>query len=401
MKKLLGIIVFVIIATLSYILVSKAVFISNELGLGLASSILDQENKCFDRSYKQITDSLLTTWDTLFTASGIRENPFAMMLYFIEYFRAMDQTDSDECFSLQEIIANNSTNLLSSVIATCAIMQKMGWDFQSFFNKNECYLGIHFTEDWQIRKGNWVEKDGKSYFLKEFDYETPIGELKNDNPASTYQCLRSSKVKLEPVPLINSLPVFHGPSNEKRLVWFYQGKKYAVSVWIPAGQVKFTRNLPASLFGTIASGVYEFSNMGLIDDLKYLVDDFEEYDKVNFLFKLSQSESIFVYDNKKPIKSVTNQLIEGHNDCDGRSIFLYCLLDAVLGYDSTDIVFINWTNHLAIGLRPRTRAAEDILKEQDAVYVGDKYYILDPAYVGDTHWGSKMERLSDECEIIK
>ena len=137
MKKLLGIIVFVIIATLSYILVSKTVFISNELGLGLASSISDQENKCFDRSYKQITDSLLTTWDTLFKTSGVRDNPFAMMLYFIEYFRAMDQDDRDECFSLQEIIANNSTNLLSSVIATCAIMQKMGWDFQYFHNKNQ------------------------------------------------------------------------------------------------------------------------------------------------------------------------------------------------------------------------------------------------------------------------
>jgi len=401
MKKFLGISLFVIIAGFSYILVSTTGLNPDGLTLGLISDELDKTNECFDRSYRQISDSLLTTWNSLFDALGISGNPFAMMLYFIEYFRAMDQEYSDECFSLQDMIANNSTNLMSSVLTTCAIMQKMEWDFQVFFNENECYLGINLTEDWQIRKGNWVEKDGKSYFLKEFNCKTPVGKLESDNPASTYQCLKSSKLDLRPVPLVNSLPVFQGSIHEKRLVWFYKDKKYHITVEIPHGQAEYTRNLPASLFGTVASGVYEFNNMGLIDNLKYFVEDFDEYDQVNFLFKLSQSESIFIYDNKKPIKSITNQLIEGHNDCDGRSIFLYCLLNAVLGYDSADMVFINWPNHLAIGLKPKTRTAEDILKEQDAIYVGDKYYILDPAYVGDTYWGNKMKRLSDECEIIK
>ena len=401
MKKFLGISLFVIIAGFSYILMSTTGLNYDGLTLALISDKLNQTNECFDRSYMQISDSLLTTWDSLFDELGISGNPFAMMLHFIEYLRAMDQEDSDECFLLRDMIANNSTNLMSSVVATCAIMQKKGWDFQVFFNENEYYLGINLTGDWQVRKGNWVEKDGKSYFLKEFDYKTPVGELKSDNPASTYQCLKSSKVDLKPVPLVNSLPVFRGSIHEKRLVWFYKNKKYHITAVIPHGQAEYTMNLPASLFGTVASGVYEFNNMGLVDDLKYFVEDFGEYDKVNFLFKLSQSESIFIYDNKESIKSITHQLIEGHNDCDGRSIFLYCLLDAVLGYDSADMVFINWPNHLAIGLKPKTRTAEDILKGQDAVYIGDKYYILDPAYVGDTYWGSKMKRLSDECEIIR
>lgn len=401
MKKFLGISLFVIIAGFSYILVSTTGLNPDGLTLGLISDELDKTNECFDRSYRQISDSLLTTWNSLFDALGISGNPFAMMLYFIEYFRAMDQEDSDEYFSLQDMIANNSTNSMSSMLTTCAIMQKMEWDFQVFFNENESYLGINLTEDWQIRKGNWVEKDGKSYFLKEFNCKTPVGKLESDNPASTYQCLKSSELDLKPVPLVNSLPVFCGSIHEKRLVWFYKDNKYHLTVEIPHGQAEYTRNLPASLFGTVASGVYEFNNMGLIDNLKYFVEDFDEYDQVNLLFKLSQSESIFIYDNKKPIKSITNQLIEGHNDCDGRSIFLYCLLNVVLGYDSADMVFINWPNHLAIGLKPKTRIAEDILKGQDAIYVGDKYYILDPAYVGDTYWGNKMKRLSDECEIIK
>ena len=42
-----------------------------------------------------------------------------------------------------------------------------------------------------------------------------------------------------------------------------------------------------------------------------------------------------------------------------------------------------------------------IVNLEKAEYVDGGYYILDAAYVGDTHWGSKMKRLSDEYEIIR
>lgn len=401
MKKFIGIIIFIVIIGSLYISLRKTIFSSQNLGLSLTSGILDEENRCFDKTYGQISDSLLGEWSALFTTSGIGDNPFAMMLYFVRYFNGMEQHDGNECFSFQEIMTNNKTNIISSTIVTCAIMQKLGWDFQCFYNNNECYLGVHFTEAWQVRKGNWVERDGKNYFLKEFDYRTPAGDLKSENPAKTYQCLKTRNKELLPVSLINSLPTFRGFSHEKDLVWFYKGKRYSITAWIPEEQAEWTSNLPVSLYGTVVSGVHEFDNIGIKDDLIYLVRDFEEYDQVNLLFKLSQSESIFVYNNKKPIKSITNQLIEGENDCDGRSIFLYCLLKIVLDYDSTEMVFINWTNHLAIGLRPKTNSAEELLKQTNAEYVGDRFYILDAAYVGDTYWGSKMKRLSDDYEIIR
>lgn len=401
MKKFIGITLLVGLITLLYILTENTIFNPDSLSLSVTTSILDEEHNCFNRSYKQIDDSLLGAWDSVFALSGIKNNPFAITLYFIKYFNNFEQSSNSRFFSFREIVSGNNTNAISSAIATCAIMQKMGWDFQFFYNDNECYLGINFTEDWQIRKGNWVERDGKSYFLKEFDCITPVGELKSDNPSETYRCLVVKSKDLQPVPLINSLPVFGSPDYEKSLVWYYRGSRYSLTAWIPKEQVRWTANLPVSLHGMVASGVFEFNNLGIIDDIRYLIKDYDEYNKVNFIFKLSQSESIFVYDNKKPIKSITNQLIEGQNDCDGRSIFLYCLLHILLDYDSNDMVFINWENHLAIGLRPQTRTAEKLLKKEKAEYVDGDYYILDAAYIGDTHWGSKMKHLSDEYEIIK
>lgn len=400
MKKFIGVIVLITLITILYIATKKTIIDPDDLSLGFTTEILDVENKCFNRSYEQINDSLLEVWDAVFTESGIENSPFAIMLYFINYFNDLEQNSNIGCISLKEIITSNKTNVKSSAISTCAILQKMGWDFQFFYSTHEYYIGVNFTEDWQVRKGNWVERNGKSYFLKEFDYTTPVGDLKSENPAKTYKCIVARNKDLKPIALIRNLPIFGGSDTEKNLVWFYKGKRYDLTAWIPEEQIQWTLNLPVALQGTVASGIMEFNNIGIVDDLEYLVRDFDEYDKVNFLFKLSQSESIFVYDNKEPIKSITNQLLHGKNDCDGRSIFLYCLLHVVLDYNSEDMVFINWENHLAIGLRPQTRSAKEQLKKEQGEYVKGGYYILDAAYVGDTKWGSKMKRLSDDYKII-
>lgn len=398
MKKII-IAFFVILCGFFYI-INKNIFEKNSAGFTSLITVSKNEDQCFNKSYSQISDSMLVAWDSKFKEIGIEQNPFAIIIFFIKYFSELDCEDAQGYFSLNEIFFNKISNLKSNTIATCAIMQKLGWDIQYFYNnKRERYLGINFSETWNIRKGNWVENDEKKYYLKEYDDYTPVGKLKLENPASTYYSLGTKKIVLKPIPLINNLPGFSSTSYKKRLIWSYKDRRYEITASIPEEQVKWTGNLPPSLFGMIASGIRELENIRIVGKLKFLLDEFDEYDKVNFLFKFCQSESIFIYDNKQSIKSVSNQLMEGLNDCDGRSVFLYCLLQAVLGYSDSDIVFISWHNHLALGLKPETAEAGKILR-QDGFYAGDGYYILDAAYVGDTYWGSKMNRFPDECKII-
>jgi hypothetical protein len=77
---------------------------------------------------------------------------------------------------------------------------------------------------------------------------------------------------------------------------------------------------------------------------------------------------------------------------------LYCLLFLVLDYGDADIAFLSWPNHLALGLRPRTSTVLARLSKTSAPV--QDYFVLDPAYVGETTWGSKMKKLPDRCEII-
>lgn len=355
----------------------------------------------FEKSYNQISDKDLRFWDSTFIELGIKENPFAQTIFFIRLFSNTLKQNSEGYFTYNEIIMNKKSNLRSIAVTTAALMQKFGWDIQLFYNKKECYLGIDFTEDWKIRKGSWVEKNSKRYYLKEFDDHTPVGELKIDNPASKYQSLVVKGLDFKPFPLLNGLPQFKGePFFKKRLKWRYQDKDYTITISIPQEQTEWTKNLPPSLYGMVSAGLEELKNIGLVDKLKFLVGEMTtEYDRVNFLLKFCQSESVFVYDNKLPIKSVSQQLLDSRNDCDGRSVFLYCLLYTVLDYSLSEIIFISWENHLALGLKPKTINAVELLKKNNA-YALDNYYVLDPAYVGDTHWGNKIRTLPDKCEII-
>jgi hypothetical protein len=399
MKKM--IFVYCIIAGVIFgIIIGNIVLGQNSLGLAFIPMAINKENQYFNKSYSQISSSMIASWDSTFRELGIDDDPFWMTIYFIKFFQDFEKKDTKRYFSLREILSKRHSNIKSNVIAISAIMQKLDWDVIFFYNKKEYYIGLNFTENWRIRKGNWVEKDGKTYYLKEFDDFTPAGELKRDDPASTYRTLKYKRPKLKPLPPVVDLPAFSDVTYKKRLKWYYDNKEYAITIYIPKEQIEWTRNLPPSLYGMIASGMEELKNVDLTDKLKFLLSEFDEYDKVNFLLKFCQSESIFVYDGKQSIKSVSIQLLEGKNDCDGRSVFLYCLLRTVVDYDDSDIVFVSWPNHLSLGLRPKTKKAEKILRK-DGFYAGDKYYVLDAAYTGDTHWGSKMERLPNECEVIR
>lgn len=364
------------------------------------SVVESKEQQCFNKSYQEINELDVALWDSLMQEDTIT-SAFGAMLFFINFFSELKEYNTAECISLAEIQRSRHSNARSSTFATCAILQKYGWDVQCFYNDAECYLGISLTDDWKVRKANWVEKDGKAYYLKEFNLTTALGELISDDPAATYRSLTPNKEDLRAVPIINELPRFTGPVKEKEIVWFYNDLRYAVTVSIYEQQIEWTRNLPPSLYGMARVGIEELNNIRLPDTLMAMIAGFNEFDRVNFLFKLSQSESIFIYDSKQPIKSVSQQLLDGRNDCDGRSVFLYSLLRATLGYTGTEIVFLSWPNHIALGLRPKTAGAIQKLEAAGGYYTGDRYYILDAAFTGNTFWGSKMERLTDVCEIVR
>lgn len=354
----------------------------------------------FNKSYQQITPKTIAFWDSTFLAIGIHDDPFAMGIFYIRHFTRPTIKTGEGLFTLNDIVTKNKSNVLSNCIALVALMQAQKWDVECFYASEEFYLGINLGDDWQVRKGNWVEMDGKKYYLKEFDDSTAVGEIQIEKPAARYKSLRAKRYDLRPFPLVDTLPVFNSQLSVSRwLEWKYDFADHELTVLIPREQIAWTKNLPASISGMIHAGFGELRNMGLDGQLRVLVESASEYEQVNFLMKFCQSQASFKYLPGLPIRSVTRQIWEGINDCDGRSVLLCCLLHTVLDYPLENIVFISWENHLALGVKPRSPECLDILRA-DGNFVGENFFILDAAYLGATHWGNKMKNLSEKYDII-
>lgn len=374
-------------------------FYKNEKNIERKRSADIEEGECYQASFAAISDSILASWTRTFVQEGIDNNPFAMMIHLIDHFSRMDQVRHNNCISLESIYKEGQTNVRSSAITTCALMHKMGWDLQCFYDDVETYLGVCFSDDWGIVGGEGAEResDGRVYLWKDFDISSQVGKFRQ---VDVSRFKNTKQTDLAPFPLIKTLPWFEGEYFERQLRWQYQNKMHTFTVRIPKQQIEWTKNLPSSLYGMVASGILELKQTGLPDYLQQLVQGLSEYEKVNYLFKFCQSEGVFRYADQ-PIKSVSRQLQEACNDCDSRGVFLYCLLRTVMDYTDDDIVFVLWPDeqHLALSLRPRTEGALEILKKK-GYCTHDDFYVLDPTYTGKTRWGSIAEDLPDRGEII-
>ncbi|MGQ9702170.1 MAG: peroxiredoxin family protein [bacterium] len=367
---------------------------------GIEDFNLQNADECYDLSYSQISDEFLSSLHSTFDKLNIADNPFAQMLFLIEFFSSFTSYEGPGYYSMVEILSNGISNTLSNAIATVAIMRKLGWDILCFYNMAECYIGIHFTEDWHITKKTSIVTAGKEYILKDFDTTTPAGQLKINDLTRRLWHIHFGDEEVKPIPVVKDLPKIQGNTIDRSIRWRYIDEEYGFSISIPLEQIHFADNLPSSVFGMAISGVGELENLGIIEHLYSLIREKDEYNQVNFLLKFCQSENIFMYDSGAEIRSISRQLMDGKNDCDGRSVVLYSLLVGVLNYTSDDVVFLHWPFHYAIGLKPKTSEAESTLIANGASsYAG--YYVLDPTYTGDTFWGDKMPHLSDKCEVIK
>ncbi len=359
----------------------------------------DPAQQCFDVSYQQVSDSTLSDLEATVGGQVTRRDPFVMLVQLIKYFSGFDDSAGGGYITLPEMLKQRRGNVRSYILAICVVMQKWGWDVQYVHNGSEMYIGINFEEKWAIRQGHWVEIGGRKYYLKVFDDETPVGELVVKEPVSTYQCLEISEERLRPLPLITRLPEFGGTGYPMQLNWDYGGSRFGVTVTILEEQIAWTHNLPACLYGMVASGKVELAGLDLVSKLRSLIRHYDEYERVNILLKFCQSEDIFSYDSTLPVISVSRQLFEARNDCDGRSVLLYSLLTTVLDYPDSHVVFVEWPYHVALALKPMTEQAEELLAQKGNL-VGGHYYILDPSYIGDTAWGSAVEFLDEKLRLI-
>ncbi len=356
----------------------------------------------FSRSTQQITEEMQSFWDSTFCDLGIDDSPFAQIIFLIRYFtQLIPAAPTDKFYTLEQIMDDRQCNRASGCIALTALMQARGWDVVSFFNDREWYLGLGLGEEWNIRKASWIPLNDRRYYLKEFDDTTAIGITQIDDPASRYNALSVTRPGLQSIPVVRYLPALDPePVYSRRLRWQYDTCGYEAVLSIPREQLAWTGNLPASISGMLYCAFDELRRLKLDQVLVRFTSGCGEYEQVDRLLKFCQAESVFRYNPKVPIRSISRQLYDGENDCDGRSVLLGALLHTVLEYPIDHLLFIGWENHLALAVQPQTEECRRRLQDREAFAPVEGFYLLDPAYMGATHWGSKMKKLDGKFTVI-
>lgn len=355
------------------------------------------DEECLWVSFKEIKNSGWTNqFKKIFQEFDIGKNPYAQLLFLIQFFNSFPNDGTNKFLSFNKIIQYRHANRKSKILCTAAFAQALGLDVQVFKNDTfGYYLGVNYGS--KIDCGYFIPRGSKRYIFKEFDMENRLGEVKFKNK-HIWTKLPTLSQNLNSVYQPYSLPPFQN-NREKELTWEWKGNKYTIIAHLSDAQLSYVKLLPRDFKDMVLIGVEELKNTGIPEQLKELTKNINEIEKVNFLLKFVQK--VFQY-KKSDIKSVTESLYDGYNDCDTRSIVLAGLLMTVMGYNTSDILGLEWPNkHTALALKPKTDYAKQNLSGGSITYNGEKYFILDSTYEGNTRWGSMMPDLPEECTIIE
>jgi len=368
-----------------------------ELTLPANELVDNDDEECLRLSFEEIKNSdWPNQFKNMFKKLGVQKKPYAQLLFLIQFFNSFQNDDTNKFFTFNKMIQYRRANRKSKILCTLAFAQALGWDVQVF--KNDAlgyYLGVNYGS--KIDCGYYIEWQGIRYIFKEFDMENRLGMVKFKNP-HTWIKLPTLSQNLNPVYHPYILPPFSS-NREKKLTWEWKGKKYSIIANLSDDQLSYVKLLPRDFKDMVLIGIEELKNTRIPKQLKELTKNMDEIEKVNFLMKFVQKA--FQY-KTSDIKTVTESFYDGYNDCDTRSIVLAGLLMTVIGYNASDILGLEWPNqHMALAVKPKTVFAKQNLAGGSITYNGEKYFIFDSTYEGDTAWGSMMPNLPKKCTIIE
>ncbi|MEW6063230.1 MAG: hypothetical protein AB1571_02575 [Nanoarchaeota archaeon] len=161
----------------------------------------------------------------------------------------------------------------------------------------------------------------------------------------------------------------------------FEGEYYRFVFNLDTDMIEKARNMGrCNKSCLVMKSVEQLKEIGLTEHLNFITRFFTEEEKINFLLALVQS---IPYEIGKWQSALTT-IHRKKADCKGKSILLTSLLIS-LGISPDNIVFLNYSKHIALGVAP-----SDGFKPEGPYYDynGKQYFPLDATYEGsENKWG--------------
>lgn len=260
-----------------------------------------------------------------------------------------------------------------SYLLTWFMLIKSGYDIRVGYENNEVFLLIPVSGMLFSVPFITISENGGKYFMIRFEEGKVQGKAIN-----TYKEEKNERGRLFDFS-INELPETGGGVEEREFKYRYAGKEHLLKIRYRKGLIEYFRLHPQTELG-IYFGT-EMSSEGresLVKELKEIVKDMNERDKVSYLLTFVQFFTQYKTDREqfgreKPL-FIEETLFYPYSDCEDRSVLFAYLVKIIVGLD---VIGLEYPNHIA------TAVGFTVDVEGDKVTYGNKKYLIcDPTYMG-------------------
>lgn len=254
---------------------------------------------------------------------------------------------------------------------TWFFLLKAGYDVKIGYNNDEIYLLIPTQQ--RLFGTNYFTINGIKYYV--VDFQKPVqGSVRLYTYKGSFpDANRALDMRFNAEPEIKTI------TEPKKLTFTYDGKQYEVFARYNSAYVDMVKYYPQTdltvYFQTMVSGA---ASESLIEELKSIVADKDEYTQVNMILRFVQTAFEYKTDQdqfgKEKYFFGDETLHYPYSDCEDRSILFASLVKKITGLP---VIGVKYPGHLA------TAVAFSIDTKGDKLFHGGKSYtICDPTYKG-------------------
>jgi len=305
----------------------------------------------------------------------------------LNYFKNEHQLNDWAYYQLVGMVAEkiSKENKNQAKLLKWFLLIKSRYDARVGYNANTIYLMV--ASEYMIFGKNYFSFDNKNYFMLDNESIKSLRSYNGNYP--------DAKIKLNFK--IDKSPLLGNDIRSRNLKFNYLADKYDFNVRYNHSNIDFYNTIPPLDLPVYfnAGNSTEFIN-SLVENLKPLVADLDEFTAVSYLLKFAQSAFDYKTDPQQfgyeKFFFAEETVFYPFSDCEDRSVFFATLVQEIL---NMEVVGLEYPGHVATAVK-----FSDDRRGDHLMYNGNKFIICDPTFLNAPVGMCMPQFINVEAKVI-
>jgi hypothetical protein len=285
----------------------------------------------------------------------------------LKYYKARKRLNDWGYFMLVRALSDKIlSDENASTLFSWGVLLKSGYDARIGFYNNE--IKLLFASEDDLFSIPFFTLDSKRYYL----YGGNLKSLRSYD-AEYKGADKKIRAFLQQRPILIAERV-----GFRNLEFEYKGKAYSFEAYFNPNLIEYMRSAPQLSMENYFTGTPDpLISKYLADSIKDKIQNFSDYDKVNFILRFVQKSFPYKTDDEQfgyekyfyPEEMIYYQ----YSDCEDRSAFFAALVKKITGFE---VLILDYPGHVSTAVNIPGNVKGEYLSLKDK-----NYYIADPTYI--------------------